>query len=114
MTDDVYGTLQTTWGVGEQVGVICNADSGGADRAYGEPKQGAVQADQARIYINFKMSTGSDMSLSVSLIHLNPSAQLVIHLHMTFCVSVGVLAVGQEVTPLPHCVELPHLDVPLH
>ena len=78
MTDDVYCSLKTTWRVGEQISVIRDTDSSGADGTYGEPKLGAVQADQARIYVDFKMSTSSDMSLSVSLLFLYPSAQLVL------------------------------------
>ena len=53
VTDDVHGSLQTTWCVGEQVSVICDTDSSGADGANGEPELGAVQDEKARIYVNF-------------------------------------------------------------
>ena len=66
--DDVQGTLQATGAVGEQVGIVSNTDSSGIDGTKIKAKVGAVEREEAGIYVHFEVSTRSNMALPVSLV----------------------------------------------
>ena len=105
VTDDVEGPLETTWGVGEKISVIRDTYSSGADGTKLEAKIGAVEAEEAGININFKVSTCSHMSLPISLVLPYLPAEKLLHLH----VALSVPTVGEDVSCLANGVELPHL-----
>ena len=65
MVDDVQGPLETTGGVGEEVGVIGDADSSDTVGPKIKAKFRALQRQETRVYVNLKMSTCSDMTLSL-------------------------------------------------
>ena len=56
---------------GEQVAVTSHAHSSGADGAELETKSGTVEAEEAGVDIDFKMPTGTDMSLPVAFVFSN-------------------------------------------
>ena len=91
--DDVEGSLEATDRVGEQVGVIRDTDSSGADGANVEAKVGAVETEQTGVNVNLKMSAGPDMALPIPLVFLDPSAQLAFQLHVAVSVLVCASAV---------------------
>ena len=110
MTDDVQSTLESTGGVRVDVGVVGDTDSTGADGSNVETKVRAVQRQETRVYINFKMAACLDMALPVSLVLDNLPAQHIFVLDVALGVAVGVPTVLEHVSPLSHGVQLPHLD----
>ena len=74
MAQYVEGTLQATGGVREQVGVICDTDSGGVERTKIESQFGGVQADETRVYVNLEVATGPYMSLPIAFAFFDSSA----------------------------------------
>ena len=93
MGHDVQSTLQPTGGVGEQIGIVSYADCCGADGSKVEAKVGAVEGDESRIYVSFKLSAGTNMPLPVALVLHHLPADLVLQLHMTGGVLVRVSAI---------------------
>ena len=91
--NDVEGSLEATDRVGEQVGVIRDTDSSGADGANVEAKVGAVETEQTGVNVNLKMSAGPDMTLPIPLVFLDPSTQLAFQLHVAVSVLVCTSAV---------------------
>ena len=77
-------------------------------------KTGDIERDKTRIDVNFKMATGPDMSLPVSLILHHLSTKLILHFYVALGVSVGVSAVCQYITSLTYRIKLPDLNVSLH
>ena len=94
VSDDVQGTLQATGAVREQVGVISNTDSGGIDGSKVKAKVGAVEREEAGIYVHFEVTTCPDMALPVSLVLRHLPAELVLQLDVALSVLVGVLAIA--------------------
>ena len=94
VSDDVQGTLQATGAVREQVGVISNTDSSGIDGSKVKAKVGAVEREEAGIYVSFEVPTCPDMALPVSLVLCHLPAELVLQLDVALSVLVGVLAIA--------------------
>ena len=112
MTNDVKCPLESTGTVREKVGVICHTNSSGAQRSQVEAKLGAVQGQETGFNVNFKVSAGSNMALSVAFVLLHFPAQFVLHFQMTVSVLIGVSAVVQQVDPFTNGVQLPPFGSP--
>ena len=114
VSNDVQGPLEATGAVGEQVGVISNADSSGADRTKLKSKPGVVERHDTGIDIHLEVSAGSYVSLPVPLVLLHLPTDLILELDVALGVLVGTLAVAEDVTTLTNGKELPDLNVSLH
>ena len=58
----VRATLDSTGSGGEQVGVICNADSSGSDDAKVDAKGGSVEAEECWVDVDLGGATGPHMT----------------------------------------------------
>ena len=63
--NDVQGSLQATGAVGEQVGIVSDTDSSGANGANVEVKVGAVQAEETGVYVELEIAIGPHMTLPI-------------------------------------------------
>ena len=64
VADNVDGTLKATW----SVTIIRVTYSCDAERAKRESEVGAVEGEETRINIHFKVSTGSHVSLPIAFV----------------------------------------------
>ena len=90
--------MESTLGVREEITVVSHAYSSSTEGTKVETKRGAIEAEEGRIDVNFKMSTRTDMALPGSFVLLYPPAQLPLQLHVTLSITIRVPAVVQEVT----------------
>ena len=114
VSDDVQGTLQATGAAGEQVGIVSDTDSSGAERSQFKSKLGVIERQETGIDVHFEVSTRSYMALPVPLVLLHPPTELVLELDVALCVLVGTFTVAEDVATLTNGEELPDLNVPLH
>ena len=102
--NDVQGSLQATGAAGEQVGIVSDTDSSGAERSQFKSKLGVIERQETGINVHFEVSTRSYMSLPVPLVLLHPPTELVLELDVALCVLVGTFTVAEDVTTLANGV----------